>query len=88
MYREGVELCEAILYLQRAVREKRIDGDLAAKVNSYLDGRSQEFVKWWWRGKSGLGFVNDWSVPGQFDSDARLLELAGEVAAAETIGLK
>jgi hypothetical protein len=82
MYREGVELCEAILYLEQAVREKKIDGQLAAKVNSYLDHRSQEFIKWWWRGKSGLGFVNDWSIPGQFDSDARLLELAGEVAAA------
>ena len=27
--------------------------------------------------------VNDWSIPNQCDSDARLLELAGEVAAAE-----
>jgi hypothetical protein len=88
MYREGVELCEAILYLEQAVREKKIDGELAAKVNSYLDVRSQEFIKWWWRGKSGLGFVNDWSIPNQFDSDAQLLNLADEVAAAETARLK
>jgi hypothetical protein len=86
LYREGVELCEAILYLEQALRENRIDGELAEQVNDYLDRRSREFIKWWWRGKSGLGFVNDWSIPEQFNSDARLLELAGEVAAAEPSG--
>jgi hypothetical protein len=88
MYREGVELCEAVLYLEQAIREKKIDGPLATKVNTYLDRRSHEFINWWWRGKSGLGFVNDWSIPGQFDTDARLLELAGEVAAVEMARLK
>ncbi len=83
-----MEGLSCVLYLERAIREKRIDGELAAKVNSYLDLRSQESIKWWWRGKSGFNFVNDWSIPGQFDSDARLLELAGEVAAVETARLR
>jgi len=88
LYREGVELCEAVLYLERALKEKRIDGELAQRVNDYLDQRSREFIAWWWRGKSGLGFVNDWSIPNQFNSDARLLELAGKVAAARPAGVK
>jgi len=81
MYREGVQLSEGILYLQRAVTEGKISGALAGKVNAYLDTRGREFIQWWSRGTSGIGFVTDWSIPGQFDRDAELLALAGEVAA-------
>jgi len=65
-FREGVELCEAILYLERALQEKKIAGELARRVDLYLEERSNAQM-WNW-------------TSGRFDRDARLLLLAGEVA--------
>ncbi|KKK57960.1 hypothetical protein LCGC14_3049230, partial [marine sediment metagenome] len=79
MFREGTELSEALLYLEKALQEKRIDGELARKVDSYLDRRSEIFIRDWY--SRGTAFINRWSIAGQFESDAKLLELAGEVAA-------
>jgi hypothetical protein len=75
MLREGIEMGEAILFLERALQDKRISGDLQARVNRYLDERGEPFVKggdFWW------GWVNT-----PFAADGKLLELAGEVAAAQ-----
>lgn len=69
MFREGVQRCEAILYLQRALDAKRIDGDLANRVNEYLDERSDKFLK------------PDWPFDRR-ELDRRLFELAAEVTAA------
>jgi hypothetical protein len=66
MFREGTQQCETIIFLQRALDAKRIDGELAKKVNDYLDARSQAFLKQW--------HVN------RRQSDRRLFELAAEVA--------
>ncbi len=67
MFREGVQLSEAILFLQGALEEKKIDGDLAARVEAGLEAR-------------GAAYVNDW-WEGQFPRDEGLFALAGEVAA-------
>jgi hypothetical protein len=65
-FREGVELCEAILYLERNLLEKQIAGELAQRVELLLEERSNAQI-WNW-------------ASGRFDRDARLLLLAGEVA--------
>jgi len=68
MFREGVQLAEAILFLQRALDEKRITGELAERVNRYLDERAEAFLRHW--------------SAGRFERDALLLALAAEVAAS------
>jgi hypothetical protein len=67
MLREGIQQCETILFLERALGQKRIGGALARKLNTYLDARSTSFLKGW--------HVN------RRQSDRRLFELAAEVAA-------
>jgi len=42
MFREGVQQCEAILYLERALKKNKISGDLAKRANAYLDERSSK----------------------------------------------
>ena len=70
MFREGEELSEAVLFLQRALQDKKISGDLEQRVNRCLDFRSDAMVRGW------FGFT-DFA-----EQDAKLLALAGEVAAA------
>ena len=75
MLREGVEISEAILFLEKALQDKKISGDLEQRANRYLDERGEPFVKggdFWW------GWVNT-----PFEADEKLLTLAGEVAAAQ-----
>jgi len=67
-FREGLEVAEAILYLERALQEKKVGGELAGKVNRLLDARGEAFMKHW--------------PNGRFERDLELLALAGEVAAA------
>ena len=75
VFREGTELCEAIIFLQRALDAKTVGGELAERVNKYLDER-------------GNAKVNGWK-PGRIVMNRRLLELAAEVeAAAKTDGHK
>ena len=71
MLREGVELAEAILFIQRAIEEKKIAGDLEQRANRYLDERGEAFMRGWF----GAWYM-------QLAQDERLLSLAGEVAAA------
>jgi hypothetical protein len=69
MFREGVELAEALLYIEQAVREKKLSADLQQRANRYLDERGAGFVKSWF----GVRYM-------QSEEDAKLLDLAGEVA--------
>ncbi len=77
-FREGVELCEAILFLQKALNEKKVSGELAAEVEKFLSVRGETFINYWH--KHGWDYMNKWSIAGQFAGDAELLRLAGEVA--------
>lgn len=72
--REGVEIAEAIVFLERALLEKKIGGDLAQRVNRCLDERGAAFSK---REDLHWGWCNS-----RFDEDEQLLAIAGEVAAA------
>jgi hypothetical protein len=71
MFREGVELAEALIFIQRAIEDKKISGDLEARANRYLDERGEAFMKGWFN----VLFV-------QAEQDEKLLGLAGEVARA------
>lgn len=80
MFREGVQLSEAIIYLEKSLKEGKISGELADKVNSYLDDRGTTFIRDWY--DRGGAYINRWTIANEFQSDARLLELAAEVAAS------
>jgi hypothetical protein len=67
MFREGTQQCETLIFLERALRAKKIDGELAGKVNAHLDARSRAFLKGWHANRR--------------ESDRKLFELAAEVAA-------
>lgn len=71
MLREGVELAEAILFIQRALDAKKLSDDLAQRANRYLDERGTAFMKGWF----GVRYM-------QAEQDEKLLGIAGEVARA------
>jgi hypothetical protein len=79
MLREGMELAEAILFVQRALDDKKISGELEQRANRLLDERSDTFLKWSRRSIQG---DHPWWPSDRFERDAQLLLLAGEVAAA------
>jgi hypothetical protein len=71
MFREGAELAEALLFIQRAIEGKKISDDLIQRANKYLDQRGEGFLKGWF----GVRYM-------QAEHDEQLLNLAGEVARA------
>ncbi len=64
-FRQSVQECEAIIYLQKALETKAIDGELAKKVDGYLQVRGEAFIKGISAGSAG---------------NRKLLSLAAEVA--------
>jgi hypothetical protein len=74
MLREGMELSEAILFVQRALDDKKLSGDLEARANRVLDERCDSMLK---RERRQIWWPSD-----RFERDTQLLGLAGEVAAA------
>jgi len=68
MLREGVQIGEAILFLEKALLEGKIGGDLAQRVGRHLDERGEALVRSW--------------LNSRYPDDVKLLELAGEAAAA------
>jgi len=70
MYREGVQLCEALLFIEQAIQEKKLGPELHQRAESYLEARSNALIQKWFI----MGEMLD------EDEDARLLDLAGEVA--------
>jgi hypothetical protein len=71
VFREGLELSEALLDIEQAIAEKKIGADLLARAMRYREERTQAFVK----GFFPAAFM-------QAGEDAKLLDLAGEVARA------
>jgi len=70
MFREGVEIAETLLFIERAIQEKKLTPDLQQKAEKALEARSQAFIMDWFT-------IRD--MPGA-EEDAKLLDLAGEVA--------
>ncbi|HUT35153.1 MAG TPA: glycoside hydrolase domain-containing protein [Planctomycetota bacterium] len=67
MFREGVQLAEAILFLQRALEGGKLPDEAAQRVNRSLDQRAEAFLQHWSDGRA--------------ERDRQLLALAAEVAA-------
>jgi hypothetical protein len=82
MFREGVQLAEAILYLQRSLEAKRINSELAERVDRYLNERSEMFLRDWLRRRRAPATAIDYAS-GRFERDEQVLALAAEVAAAQ-----
>jgi len=70
MFREGVELAEALIFIERAIQEKKLSPELQQKAEKALEARSNAFIMDWFT-------IRD--MPGA-EEDAKLLGLAGEVA--------
>jgi hypothetical protein len=70
MFREGVEIAEALIFIERAIQEKKLSPALQKKAEKALDTRSNAFIMDWFT-------IRD--MPGA-EEDAKLLGLAGEVA--------
>ncbi|MDD4890884.1 MAG: hypothetical protein PHU85_13265 [Phycisphaerae bacterium] len=79
MFREGVQACEAIIFLQRAVEDKKVSGELAAKIANVLDERARQYLQSRHvNGDNWLVFESsDWQ-----DRDDKLFALCAEVAGA------
>jgi hypothetical protein len=63
-------ISEARLYVLRAITEKKLGQELLQRASRYLDERNKGFMRW---------FGNRYM---QSEEDAKLLDLAGEVARA------
>jgi len=68
VYREGMVISEARLFVLRAITEKKLSPELLQRASRYLDQRSAGFMRW---------FCSRYM---QAEEDAKLLDLAGEVA--------
>lgn len=42
--REGIQICEALVFIQKAIEEGKLSGDLLARANRLLDDRAKAFV--------------------------------------------
>jgi hypothetical protein len=69
MVREGVELTEALLFIERAIQEKKLSAELQRRAEQALEARSRAFIMDWF-------CIRDMPA----EEDGRLLDLAGEVA--------
>jgi hypothetical protein len=82
MLREGTELGEAIVFLERALARKKLPEKLARRIGEFLETRGNTFIYGWYKPAAHeLGMRPQWPLPGPED-DAKLLQLAGEAAGA------
>lgn len=82
--RESVQICEMIIYIQRALESGKLDAKLAERVNTILDERSNVLMdSWVVADKSGRkAFSEEVAAKGAFERDKALFELAADVARA------
>ncbi len=69
MFREGLVLTEALLFIERALQAKNLSPKLQQRAEQALDARSHAFIMDWF-------CIRDMPAA----EDAKLLDLAGEVA--------
>jgi hypothetical protein len=69
MFREGVVMTEALLFIERALQAKKLSPALQEKADKAMDARSHAFIMDWFA-------IRDMPAA----EDAKLLDLAGEVA--------
>jgi len=65
MIREGIQECEARIFIEKAILEKKIDGDLAARCQAILDERIPE-IRWGVSTLAGTAYLDNswWQSPG------------------------
>jgi len=79
MFREGVQIAEAIIYVLNAIDAGTVQPELAKKCTDLLDERARYYVRTRpGRGSGWLAFESS----GWYDRDDRLFALAAEVAKA------
>jgi hypothetical protein len=69
MFREGVVMTEALLFIERALQAKKLSPKLQQRAEQALDARSNAFIMDWFT-------IRDMPAA----EDGKLLDLAGEVA--------
>ena len=75
VFREGVQVGEAILFLERALEDKKISGDVEKKMGLLLNERSRYYLR---ATRNFRSFeCSNWQ-----ERDDRLFGLCAEVAAA------
>lgn len=77
MFREGIQAAEAIVALQRAIIEKKVDEAMAGRINSLLDERARHYLRT--RPGQEANWMSMESSNWQ-QRDDELFSLAGEVA--------
>jgi hypothetical protein len=82
MFREGLQLCEAVLFIRKAVADKKLGADLEQRADRYVHVWNPRE-----KGGGGYGDRHEAVETGRFvarylqaEEDAKLLDLAGEVA--------
>ena len=88
--REGIQVCEAMIFIQKALEEKEIDGDLAVRANKVLDDHAKGVVGSWsikleQRGKrtrKRAVWSLDKYLEGFAERESALFEMAAEVQRA------
>ncbi len=82
--REGIELCEAMVFIQKALEAKKLSGDLEARANKVLDDRAKAMTAclkptgW----KNGVYVDLGEYAKGARERDDALLAVAAEVGKA------
>jgi hypothetical protein len=80
MFREGVQVCEAIIFLQRAVVNKQVGDDVAKRIEDLLNERARYYLRAQCPGRAGTRWhpmeCSNWQ-----ERDDKLFALCAEVAA-------
>jgi hypothetical protein len=86
-FREGVQICEAILFIERGIATGKLSPELAARANTILDARSKlRLDSYVLANKAGgMSFDETVAAAGALESESELYAVAGEVAKA-TVG--
>jgi len=81
MFREGVQIAEAIVQVQRGLESGRLGAELAGRIEKLLDKRARCYLH---TRDAEVSYLPCWSLESSSwqDRDRRLLALAGEVAKA------
>jgi hypothetical protein len=77
IFREGVQVGEAILFLERALEDKKVSGEVAKKIGDLLDERARYFL----RAEEQQSTFNTFACSAWQERDDRLFALCAEVAA-------
>ncbi len=73
MFREGLELAEAVIFVRQALHKGLLSGELKARAERYLAPKTGERDQTFWKGAFMPRYMQD-------VEDAKLLDLVGEVA--------